>query len=291
MTPAALADAIETYQQAGRAALAAAAIRRDWCQVHIEFPDWASAEKTAAIHLGTALQRLMDTGAVSAWWFIRKAPCWRLRLRPRRPNDLDAATAVGLVLDDLMSAGLLSDWRWTLYEPEAAAFGGRAAIEVAHRLFDVDSANILSYLRQPTPAIGRRELSVLLCTALFRGAGQEWFEFGDVWHRLGRLRPLPSNIPGGRLTELTENLRKLLTYDVRLVDSADPLSFAVAWARAFHDAGRTLREAADEGTLERGTRDILSYHVIFHWNRLGLSTTTQSILAHAAEAAILGIGT
>jgi thiopeptide-type bacteriocin biosynthesis protein len=134
-------------------------------------------------------------------------------------------------------------------------------------------------------------LSVLLCIALFRGAGQEWFEFGDVWHRVGRLRPLPGNIPADRLTDLTENLRKLLTYDVRLVDSADPLSFAAAWAKAFYDAGRTLREAADEGTLERGTRDILTYHVIFHWNRLGLPTKTQSILANTAEAAILGPGT
>ncbi|MFI6723188.1 hypothetical protein [Streptomyces atratus] len=32
---------------------------------------------------------------------------------------------------------------------------------------------------------------------------------------------------------------------------------------------------------------MLSYHVIFHWNRLGLSMRGQSILAWAARAAIL----
>ncbi|MFJ3309626.1 hypothetical protein ACIPSA_42770 [Streptomyces sp. NPDC086549] len=29
-----------------------------------------------------------------------------------------------------------------------------------------------------------------------------------------------------------------------------------------------------------------TYHVIFHWNRLGLSIGTQSALAHAARTAI-----
>jgi hypothetical protein len=31
---------------------------------------------------------------------------------------------------------------------------------------------------------------------------------------------------------------------------------------------------------------VLSYHVIFHWNRLGLSLRGQSILASAARTAI-----
>jgi thiopeptide-type bacteriocin biosynthesis protein len=290
MNPAVLADAIETYHQAGLAALAADTIRRDWCQVHIEFPDWEPAENTAAIHVGTALERLTDTGAVSAWWFIRKAPCWRLRLKPAQPNGSAVTTAVGSVLDELTSTGVLSGWRRTLYEPEAAAFGGRTGMEIAHRLFHADSAHIMAYLRQSTPTIGRRELSILLCTVLFRGAGQEWFEAGDIWHRVARLRPLPSNVPTDRLNTLAEDLRELLPYDIRHVDSAGPLSFAASWASSFYDMGRALRKAADEGTLERGTRDILAYHVIFHWNRLGLSTTTQSILANTAEAVILGTG-
>jgi thiopeptide-type bacteriocin biosynthesis protein len=288
MNPVGLADAIETYQQAGLAALAADTIRRNWCQVHIEFSDWEAAENTAAFHLGPALQRLTDTGAISAWWFIRKAPCWRLRLKPAQRNDSDVTTAIGSTLDDLTSAGVLSGWRRTLYEPEVAAFGGRTGMEVAHRLFYTDSANIMAYLRQSPPTIGRRELSILLCTTLFRGAGQEWFEAGDVWHRVALLRPLPSGVPTDRLTELAEGVRELLTYDVRFVNSADPLSFAASWASSFHDTGQMLRRAADEGTLRRGTRDVLAYHLIFHWNRLGLSTTTQSILANTAEAVILG---
>ncbi|MGH3931827.1 MAG: hypothetical protein ACRDTF_17840 [Pseudonocardiaceae bacterium] len=33
-----------------------------------------TAENTAATHLGPQVQRLQDTGVITAWWFIRKAP-------------------------------------------------------------------------------------------------------------------------------------------------------------------------------------------------------------------------
>ncbi|MER8226144.1 hypothetical protein ABTZ58_37610 [Streptomyces sp. NPDC094143] len=46
--------------------------------------------------------------------------------------------------------------------------------------------------------------------------------------------------------------------------------------------GRTV----EEGSLDRGLRQVLSYHVILHWNRLGLPMGGQSILASAARTAI-----
>ena len=186
---------------------------------------------------------------------------------------------------------MISGWRRTVYEPETAAFGGRQAMNVAHDLFWTDSNNILRYLGQQEPAFGRRELSVLLCTALFRAAGQEWFECGDIWHRVAQLRPSP-DVPADRLAELAESLHGLLARDARptgtLFGAGGPLAFAAPWAAAFHNAGQALAEAAIGGTLTQGTRAILRYHVIFHWNRLGLSATTQSLLARAAAAAIFG---
>ncbi|MEK8142389.1 thiopeptide-type bacteriocin biosynthesis protein [Streptomyces sp. M10(2022)] len=59
------------------------------------------------------------------------------------------------------------------------------------------------------------------------------------------------------------------------------------WAAAFRSTGQELRRTVQAGTLDRGLRQVLSYHVIFHWNRLGLSIRTQSILAWAARTAIL----
>jgi glycosyl hydrolase family 53 len=93
-----------------------------------------------------------------------------------------------------------------------------------------------------------------------------------------------------RLIELAESLRALLAYDARptgaLFGTDGPLAFAASWATAFSHTGQALEAAANEGALERGTRDILAHHVIFHWNRIGLSYKTQSILAQAAETAI-----
>lgn len=62
-----------------------------------------------------------------------------------------------------------------------------------------------------------------------------------------------------------------------------------AWSQTESTRHRTqaLGNAVQAGTLDRGLRQVLSYHVIFHWNRLGLSMRGQSVLAWAARAAIL----
>lgn len=295
MEPADLADAVEVYQAAGRAALDAPAAH-DWYQVSVQFPDWDTAEHTAATHLGPHLRRVEDAGAVAAWWFIRKAPCWRLRLRPTpTPTHMDVKTAVRHVLDSLTTAGLIERWWETIYEPETIAFGGPDAIGAAHDLFHADSQHILDYLRRtepaapPDPTLGRRELSILLCTTLLRSAGQDWYEQGDIWHRVARIRPLPTDTPTGRLHEMTHSLRLLMTTEARPTGTlADgPLSFAAPWAAAFGKAGQILGDAARDGILERGVRDVLAHHVIFHWNRLGLTARTQSILARAARDTVM----
>ncbi|MGH3866190.1 MAG: thiopeptide-type bacteriocin biosynthesis protein [Pseudonocardiaceae bacterium] len=291
MQTADLADAVETYQQAGSAALEAQVAARDWYPVRVQFPEWATAEKSAVTGLGPHLQRLQDVGVIAAWWFIRKAPCWRLRMKPGHDVALaELKASVNAVLDRLVTAGLISRWWQNLYEPETVAFGGQFGMDIAHDLFHSDSSNILSYLRQPAPVIGRRELSVLLCNTLFRAAGQEWFECGDIWHRVAQLRPIPTDTPNDRLTELGASLHKLLAYDARpagpLFTTDGPLVFAASWAAAFNHAGYAIGTAASKGALERGTRDILAHHVIFHWNRIGLPHKTQSVLAHAAKTVI-----
>lgn len=286
-----LTDAIETYQRAGHAALEIQAATRDWYQVRVQFSEWDNAEKTAVTGLGPQLRRLQDTGVITAWWFIRKAPCWRLRMKPGCDIALaEMKTSVNSILTALTAAGLISRWWQTPYESETAAFGGRSGMDIAHNLFCSDSSHILGYLGRSEPPIGRRELSILLCDTLFRAAGQEWFECGDIWHRVTRLRLIPTDTSPDRLTELTESLRKLLTYDTRptgaLFDTNGPLAFAASWAAAFNHSGQALGAAANEGVLERGIRNILAHHVIFHWNRIGLPYKTQAILAHAAKTVI-----
>jgi thiopeptide-type bacteriocin biosynthesis protein len=296
--PADLADAVAVYQAAGYAALEAQAATRSWYQVRIQFTDWNSAEHAAATHLSPQLQQAQDTGGLAAWWFIRKAPCWRLRARPGPAATLaDLQAAISTVLDRLTEAGLIDRWWETVYEPESWAFGGPQGMDIAHTLFHADSRGILDYLRRHDhtapleSTIGRRELSVLLCSALLRSAGQEWHEHGDVWHRVAQMRPLPSNTPLDRLRDMAGGLRRLMTVDTNphgtLLGPDGPLAFAAPWAAAFDQAGRSLGHAARDGTLQRGVRDILAHHVIFHWNRLGLAANTQAVLARAARDTVM----
>lgn len=73
-----------------------------------------------------------------------------------------------------------------------------------------------------------------------------------------------------------------------LTDASGPLTFAADWAAAFEHAGSALADAAFDDRLTRGLRAVLAHHVIFHWNRIGLPTRTQSILAAAAAQAVFG---
>ncbi|MFC0861663.1 thiopeptide-type bacteriocin biosynthesis protein [Sphaerimonospora cavernae] len=292
ITPVDLSEAIAAYQAAGKAALDTQAADCDWYQVHVQFPDWNSAEHAATTGLAQQMNRLRESGAIVGWWFIRKHPCWRLRLRAA-PAIVPAGlrTAVDAVLDDLTAAGTISRWWRTRYEPETAAFGGAIGMGIAHDHFCADSGGVLDFLARAEPLVGRRELSVLLCNAMFRAARLDGFECGDVWHRVAQLRPLPGDVPTDRLKELTDRLRTLLMADVRptgaLFGAIGPLAFAADWASAFERAGHALGQAAGDGRLERGVRAVLTHLVIFHWNRLGLSATTQAILSRAAREVLL----
>jgi thiopeptide-type bacteriocin biosynthesis protein len=279
-----LDEAVLTYLTAGHNALERLA-EQDCYQVRVHFPDWASAETTAAQHLGPRLDELHAAGAVSGWWFLRKHPCWRIRLH----GQANLVDAVPPILDELTDAGLLTRWWPTIYEPETAAFGGPTGMHAVHELFCADSRGVLDYLRQPDPRIGRRELTILLCGALLRGAGQDWFEHGDVFDRVARLRP---PVPDSHPAQLADAVRTLLAVPAHPDNPLFPLAgqaaaYATPWFEALHTAGATLRRAADAGSLDRGLRSTLSHILIFHWNRLGLSASTQAALATAARLATL----
>jgi thiopeptide-type bacteriocin biosynthesis protein len=280
-----LADAVDTYHAAGVAALDQHA-DNCWYQVRVTFPDWDTAETTAANTLGPRLDQLAARSAPGGWWFLRKHPCWRLRLA--HPD----ITAVHQVLDELTAAGALTGWWPTIYEPETAAFGGPAGIHAAHGLFCADSRGVLDYLRHPQPGLGRRELSLLLLGGLLHTAGLDWFERGDVFARVTQLRPTPhTDAADPRIQELAGKIRGLLTLPPdasnELFTAAGATAFAAPWRAAYTTAGHRLADAAAAGTLHRGLRAVITHIVIFHWNRFGLPAQTQAILARAAVEAFL----
>jgi len=290
--------------------------RPSWCQVSIQFDDYSAAEHTGVAHLGPQMASAEMAGLIVSWFFIRKALCWRLRFLPSGDRtEQDATMFIHQRLEVLQDAGHIASWVETIYEPETYAFGGAAAIDLAHHLFHADSRHVLAYLASlcATSAEGgsdqRRELSILLCSILMRGAGQDWYEQGDIWARVAKSRSLPPDTPPDRLRALESDLRRLMTVDggsdastaswpsspapaggpaSPLMKENGPLALLSDWAAAFEEAGKALGDLAGNGTLCRGVRAVLAHHVIFHWNRIGLPYATQRILANVAEAVVLG---
>ncbi|MGH3696246.1 MAG: thiopeptide-type bacteriocin biosynthesis protein [Pseudonocardiaceae bacterium] len=279
-----LREALHVYQAAGLAALDRRA-EHDWYQVRVQFPDWSIAETVAATQLRPRLDQLQAGGSVAGWWFLRKHPCWRLRL-----HGADIA-AVDQMLEELTDAGILSRWWPTVYEPEFAAFGGLAGMHAAHDLFTADARGVLDYARHDAPGLGRRELSILLISGLLCAAGLDWFERGDVFDRVARLRPAPADADTARIEQLADNVRTLLAIpdlpDSALFAPGGPIAHAAPWLAAFETAGCQLADAATQGRLDRGLRAVCTHIVISHWNRFGLSALTQAILARATTTALL----
>ncbi|GAA3032823.1 thiopeptide-type bacteriocin biosynthesis protein [Actinokineospora globicatena] len=255
----------------------------EWLQISVEFTDYSKAELITADRLLPVMER------AASWWFIRKAPCWRLRYLPTDPTQAnELRKTVSESLNSLHSAGEITDWVETIYEPEIHAFGGTNAMAAAHRLFHHDSQQILS---RPNELNHRREHSILLCSELLRAAGQDWYEQGDVWARVASNRPGQSPAPDEQRT-LATDLQRLMAVDMgrdsALVRPGGQLAHLAGWVESFRVAGESLIVFARRGQLTRGLRATLAHHVIFHWNRLGLSYETQSRLAAAAREAVFG---
>jgi thiopeptide-type bacteriocin biosynthesis protein len=252
-----------------------------WHQVNVSFPDWDSAEQTAAAHLGP---RLDSEEQVTTGWFIRKTPGWRIR----SPAALDARPGVERLLRELTDQGHLTSWTRVVYEPEVHAFGGLESMAAAHRLFHDDSRAILTYLRDQPAGTHRREISLLACSVMLRAARQDWFEQGDIWARVASYRKSPPGTFPER-PRLLEPVRRLITADVELkIRSGTPLACCAGWADAYAAAGEELARIAPAGLLHRGLRDVLAHHVIFAWNRLGLPYAMQSALASTAKTVVFG---
>ncbi|MEU6815467.1 thiopeptide-type bacteriocin biosynthesis protein [Streptomyces sp. NPDC046860] len=284
MDPVVLSDAIAVYDQAGREALARHAATTDWWQTYLHFTDWQNADTTFTTHVLPILRE----AATDGWWYTRKHPCWRLRLRVQPVGG--TKLAIGDGFDRLVSDGHLQRWWPSIYEPETPAFGGKTSMTAAHALFVTDSREIQQSRQRHDLTVGPRELSVLLCTIMMRAARLEWYEQGDVWDRVitTEHRSAISDVPAERLDARACEIRTLLLADSdALLRYGGPLESVTEWAAAFRSAGQALAHGIQNGALDRGLRQVLSYHVIFHWNRLGFSMRGQSILAWAARAAIL----
>ncbi len=253
-----------------------------WQQHSIIFADRDSARQSAVQRLGPVLAGAQTTGQLTHWWFMNKQP-WMLRYLAEKPSP-----AVETLLSELVGDGVVVSWLPCVYEPETEAFGGAQAMEAAHELFHRDSSHLLAYVPGPGH-LGRRETTILLASAMMRGARLDWFEQGDVWAKVAALRPPAASSSTGRVAELAPAMRRLMTADAHDLCRPDgPLHPHDTWVTAFEEAGATLAELAVRGGLTRGLRAVIAHHVIFHANRAGLLLDDQSALSHIAREVIMG---
>ena len=282
MDPCDLADAMQAYHTAGAIALERRETSR-WCQVRVRPGGQQPPDRALATVVGPLLDNLAAYGGAARWWYMNKPPGWRIRLR-----DIQPSTA-GEFFDDLTAAGTITAWEPAIYEPETAAFGGPTGMEIAHDLFCDDTIGFLAYLRQGKPQPGRNETSVLLVNAMLAGAGLDWYERGDIFARVAAMRPQPAPGTAAQQAQLARQLRTLLATPSAVTSDVFSGSGTIAgrWHAGFTGAGRRFAAAASGATLSRGLRAILAHAVIFHWNRLGLSATSQAVLALAASQATL----
>lgn len=208
-----------------------------WQQVTIEFTNYAHTERITAERLAP----VMNSGA-GPWWYVRKTPHWRLRYLPEPPGtEGNVRGFVIQALEDLHNDGSITRWAETLYEPELHAFGGADAMTAAHQLFHQDSQHILA--RPPGTGDHRREHTILLCGALLRAAGLDWYEQGDVWARFADNRPIPNRTPTDRPSAHVTAIRCLMTVDIGpdslLTQPAGQLAGITTWITAFPHRRRT----------------------------------------------------
>ncbi|MET8453358.1 thiopeptide-type bacteriocin biosynthesis protein [Streptomyces sp. NPDC005209] len=285
-SPGQLAEAVERYRAAGRAALEHTTV--GWYQAYITFADYPTAARAFRTYLLPALQ----DEAVGGWWFLRKYPCWRLRVQPAPGASLeDSIEHTAQALDSAVSWGVVKHWQPTLYEPETLAFGGLDSMAIAHQIFHTDSLGALVYDQLADDRMDglpdAKTASLLVLAVLLRAAGLEWSEQGDVWGQVEAKRELPADIPPDKLSSMVEPMRKLLTLDTGPALTTGPLKPLRDWMAGMGSGGQALKEAANAGHLGLGLRGILARHVVFHWNRMGFSDRQQAIWSRAAREALL----
>lgn len=230
----------------------------DWWHARVSFPGGTGITPEAAGALSSALGE-------QTFHFLRKDG--GLRLRTTQP--------VADMLDRLVADQKATAWIVGIYEPETEAFGGPEGMSVAHDVFCADSRAALAESAHPDARA--RERCVLLLSTMIRAAGLDPFETGDVWAKLGSLRPPVTPPAGLRREQAVAAMRRLMNADAALRPDAEP-----RWAErvaVFESAGRQLRQLAADGRLTRGLRAVLAHHAIFAFNRAGVSTTEQAATA------------
>ena len=241
-----------------------------------QFVPWAA--------LRDALEQWRAEHRYEACFFVRKPPGLRLRFTGR---DIGAQLEP-VLLQWLTGAEARNDvrgFRFAIYEPEEARFGGPVGMAIAHNAFDHDSRGAIHYESlsdDQRRAVSRVDLSVAICGDLFLNSLGDRAEIWDVWQRL--LRVIRRNAPAPDTTVSGELDARPPHAAADLADLSPELR-ALVEERLSDNRGlaATIVAARDAGRLTVGLRSWLTAVTIFHWNRLFLSPSLDELAAAVSD--------
>lgn len=107
-------------------------------------------DRLLASALPALVEQAVESLAVDRWFFVRYGdPGWHLRLRLHGPPlrlATDVLPALELALAPLLADGRILRAALDSYRPEVERYGGPLGLEVAERLFQIDSEAVLAAL-------------------------------------------------------------------------------------------------------------------------------------------------
>jgi len=161
--PADLTDAMDLYHLAGTVALEDRAGSR-WQQFNVRPNGLEQADRILIAQIGPSLDTLVADGAVSGWWYMNKPPGWRIRVFDARPDAVGQTQSARRLMRCPPRAPSRSGIRRSMSRRPR-----RSGAAAPWRSSTVCSAptptGVLAVLRWGNASLGRREISVIFCSA------------------------------------------------------------------------------------------------------------------------------
>lgn len=289
-----LSDLRDAFLEAGLTALRARTRPSSWVQMGLQVPHGRPHPELYR-RLASTARQLLEQPTVANCFFMHKPPGLRVRFETTESAlEQDIYERVALWVEE----GLIERVVPAVYEPEAHLFGGPVSMRSVHRLFTIDALAWLDFHtlagatgEQPGPAWA---LSLVMLRALFDGLEIVGWEDLDVWDRVrsqtGR-RLGEQALAHDGLGAVASTMRAAWA-DHRWLLTQLPLrtrEIAEAYRSAIvPEAARWRSDYFATRQAYIGPREAAAYFAVFHWNRAGLPSVRQALVAESLAARQVG---